>query len=402
MNVGEKRIAAVFVAPAVRWALVTLGMMLVSVNGALALGAEKAARKIAANEPNVSLAPYVWKCSGSGPAVRAEATMPGAYLKVVFQNSPTLGLIVDGTANQGCPAASMPVVEYSVDDGPFKIVPLTKQGEIYTLPLAEGLDGATPHRLELYFRAADLFQNRWRASTAHLRIAGIELAADGSLLSCPQRSKRAIGFGDSIFEGVGVDGLFTSWQLLGVSNARATWFPIVCAGLDCEYGQLGAGGQGMATKLMAMPPLPETWDHYDAATSRLAGKLLLPEPDYVFCGMGTNDFQQDISRPIDITKDYTRWLTAVRAACPNARIFCVVPPLGWHAAEIQAAVAARHKADDRRVHLIDTAPLRSAFRSGNKPTRLAYDGVHPTIYANALLGSLIAVEVQKVLDSDGR
>jgi hypothetical protein len=401
MNFGERRITAAFSA-IVRLPIATLAVMLVIGVSTLLDAAEKAAKKIGVDDANVSLAPYVWKCSGAGPTARAEATMPGAYLKVVFQNSPTLGLIVDGTANRGCPAASMPVVEYSVDEGPFKIVPLTKQGELYTLPLADGLDGATPHRLAFYFRAADLFQNRWRAPTAHLRIAGMELAAGGSLLPCPQRPKRAIGFGDSIFEGVGVDGLFTSWQLLGVSNARATWLPIVCAGLGCEYGQLGSGGQGMSTKLMAMPPLVETWDHYDAAASRLTGKLLLPEPDYVFCGMGTNDFQQDISRPLDITEDYTRWLTAVRAACPHTRIFCVVPPLGWHAREIQAAVTARHNAGDRRVHLIDTAPLKGEFRTGNKPTRLAYDGVHPSIYANALLGTLIAVEVQKVLNGDGR
>jgi len=380
----------------------TLGVMLVIGAGAVLRGAEEAAKQIAVDDAKIGLAPYVWKCSGAGPAARAEATMPGAYLKAAFQGSTTVGLRIDGTANQGCPAPSMPVVEFSVDEGPLKVVPLTKTGDLYTLSLAEGLDAATPHRFVLYFRAADLFQNRWRGSTAHLRIAGIELAPGGSLLSCPKLPKRAIGFGDSITEGVGVDGLFTSWQLLGVSNARATWLPIVSAGLGCEYGQLGSGGQGMSTTSMAMPPLVETWDHYDAATSRLTGKLLLPEPDYVFCAIGTNDFQQDSSRPLNITKDYTRWLTAVRAACPHARIFCIVPPFGWHAAEVQAAVATRNAAGDGKVHLIDTAPIRAGVRPGNKATILAYDGVHPSLYGNALLGALIAVEVQKALNSDGR
>ncbi len=401
MRCGERRVTAILTAPRVHLAIVTLGVTLVIGAGAVLRGAEGAARQIAINDAKIGLAPYVWKCSGAGPAVRAEATMPGAYLKAVFQGSATIGLMVDGTANQGCPVPSMPVVEFSVDEGPLKIVPLTKAGELYTLPLADGLDPATPHRLAFYFRAADLMQNRWRASTAHLRIAGIELAPGGSLLSCPKQPKRAIGFGDSITEGVGVDGLFTSWQSLGVSNARATWLPIVSAGLGCEYGQLGSGGQGMVTTSMELPPLLQTWDHYDATTSRLTGKLLLPEPDYVFCAMGTNDFlQRDSSRPLNITKDYTRWLTAVRAACPHARIFCLVPPFGWHATEVQAAVAARNAAGDGRVHLIDTAPIRAGFRPGNKATQFAYDGVHPSLYGNALLGVLIAVEVQKVLNSD--
>ena len=55
----------------------------------------------------------------------------------------------------------------------------------------------------------------------------------------PRATEGAIAFGDSITEGVGVDGLFTSWQKLDVNNARETWFPIVCAALDCEYGQPG-------------------------------------------------------------------------------------------------------------------------------------------------------------------
>ncbi len=191
-------------------------------------------------------------------------------------------------------------------------------------------------------------------------------------------------------EGVGADGLFTSWQSLGVNSARAAWFPIVCAALGCEYGQLASGGQGMS-RTIEMPPLTQTWDRYDAATSRLSGGRLLPEPDYIFCGMGTNDFQKDI------TADYTRWLADMRKACPHARFFCVVPPLGLHEEEVRAAVAARNRAGDPRVYLIDTTPLRAAFRVGTGATQLAHDGVHPSMYGHAMLGALIAREVQRTL-----
>jgi hypothetical protein len=56
----------------------------------------------------------------------------------------------------------------------------------------------------------------------------------------------------------------------------ATWFPLVCGGLNCEYGQLGTGGQGMVRPI-EIPPLPQTWDRFDATTSRLTDGLLLPE-----------------------------------------------------------------------------------------------------------------------------
>jgi lysophospholipase L1-like esterase len=348
---------------------------------------------IAADHPNLLWSPYVWKQTGNGGAGRAEAVMPGAYLKAVVQGTTTVGLIVDATANRDCPASSMPVIEYSIDEGGWQVVPLKPRNEVYRHSLADGLALRSPHRVEIYFRAADLTQSRWKSSTAHLSIAGLSADAGASLQTVTARSKKAIAFGDSITEGVGVDGLFKSWQSLEVNNARATWFPFVASALDCEYGQLGSGGHGM-TRTIHLPPLPQSWDRYDAATSRLKDGQLLPEPDYVFCAMGTNDYEKDI------TGDYVVWLTDMRKACPHTRFFCVVPPLGVHQAEIKNAVENRRQAGDPRVYMIETAPLRGAFRAGQGATQLGYDGVHPSEYGQAMLGALIAVEVQKVLDRD--
>ena len=115
--------------------------------------------------------------------------------------------------------------------------------------------------------------------------------------------------------------------------------------------------------------------------------------------MGTNDFRMtaDQREQINITEAYTAWLAAIRKACPRSQFFCIVPPLGWHANEIEAAAAARNRAGDRRVYLIDTAPLSAAFHE-SRATQLAPDGVHPSVYGNALLATLIAVEIQKKLD----
>lgn len=346
---------------------------------------------ITIDRPTINLAPYVWKQSGTGIESRAEAAMPGAYLKVIVAGTTTIGLSIDGVANHGCPAPSMPVIEFSIDEGTFKAVALTRSDGVYVLPLAEGLDAKVPHRVELYFRASDLTQSRWESPKSHLRISGIVVDMGGALLKAPSRPLKAIGFGDSITEGVGVDGLFTSWQLLGVNNARSTWFPFVCAAMGCEYGQLGTGGQGISRGIN-VPSLRETWDRYDPSSSRLTQGLLLPEPDYVFCCHGTNDFDRNI------TADYTGWLADMRKACPNARLFCVIPPLGLHRTEIVATFEARRNSGDRRVHLIETEPLKGDYRIGKGATKVAFDGVHPSQYGNALLGALIAVEAQKVLD----
>jgi len=355
-----------------------------------------AMRTFPVTDANLLLAPYVWKCVGTGASSRAEATMPGAYVKAQVRGTDSVGLLVDGTANAGCSADLMPVVDVSIDGGEFKSTALTARNGVYTLCLAEGLVAGASHRVEIFFRAASLGLNRWRASTARLRIAGLQLAAGGSLHPCQRLPGNALAFGDSITEGVCVEGLCPYYSNLLMNNARATWVPFVCSALQCEYGQLGTGGQGMV-KPIEIPPLPQTWDRYDADTSRLTGGLLLPEPDYVLCCMGTNDYEEKAGQRVhlDIADAYAGWLAAVRGACPKAVIFCIAPPLGWHATEIAAAVA-RRKAEDHSVHFIDTAPLKDKFGVAGA-TQLALDGVHPSVYGNAMLGALIAAEVIKQL-----
>ena len=110
-----------------------------------------------------------------------------------------------------------------------------------------------------------------------------------------------------------------------MNNARETWFPIVCAALDCEYGQAGSGGLGM-TRQLNMPPLRQIWDRHDRETSRLTGGLLLPEPDFVFCSLGTNDFEKDV------TADFIAWLADVRRALP-ARLAVLYRPAAGRAQE---------------------------------------------------------------------
>jgi len=342
---------------------------------------------IAMDDPHLLSAPYVWRHRGQGSGARITATMPGAYLRFTISGSTTVQLLIDGAVNAGCPADSRPVLEFSIDYGPFLVVALTEIDHVYPLTLTAGLDPAAPHRVDCYFRAADLTQQRWTSSRTHLCLAGVLLEEGGTVCPMPARPGLAIGFGDSITEGVGVDGLFTSWQHLAVNNARCTWFPIVSEALGCEYGQVGSGGQGMVVS-RELPALHETWGQYDAAASRLTDGCLLPAPDYVFCNMGTNDFD------CDITEEYTRWLHAVRAACAQARIYAIAPLLGWHSREIAHAVRERQSGGDAQVWYIDTSPFHAAY-SPDHATRLAYDGVHPNLYGNALFAAHILTQVMQ-------
>lgn len=348
---------------------------------------------IPCDDSHILFAPYVWKRNGGGTSARAEATMPGAYLRAEISGSKDLAIAIDGTANAGCPPTSLPTIEYLIDRGEFLPLLLKPINDIYELPMSNDLDPHKSHQLEIVFRAADLTADRWNSPKSHLRIAGLRGDAGIHLEPCARRPHSAIAFGDSITEGVGVDGLFKSWQKLEVNNAHATWFPLVASVLGCEFGQLGSGGHGMTRTTLELPPLGKTWDHYDATTSRLVNGRLEPEPDYIFCALGTNDFD------LNIQDDYVHWLAEMRVVCPNARFFCIVPPLGVHRDEISAAVAIRNETGDPRVHLIDTKSLQNDFTSEHA-TCLAHDGVHPTVYGQAALATLVATEVQKVLDKE--
>jgi len=343
----------------------------------------------------LGLSPYAWKCSGTGATLRAEATFPGAYLKTIVNGTSTIGLVIDGTANNECPPKNMPTIEYSVDGGPFTRVQLTQTGTVYTLPLANGLNADASHKLELNFRAASL-EKRWHASVPNLRIGGISLDDGGTLSRYEMRPKRAIIFGDSVTEGFNVDCQAADGpDWMKCSNAR-TWGHFVSCALDCEYGQLGSSGQGMVNTEINLPPLPETWDRYDgySAISRLTDGLLLPEPDYVFNNMGNNDHA-------DVTSPLVAWAEVVRAACPHSRIFCVVPGSGYHRSEVQAAVAALNQAGDAKVHLIDIPLMNKLVPNVGLPTQGSYDGGHPTMYGQAVFGAGVALEVQKILSTDG-
>lgn len=329
------------------------GIILIGLTAFVA-SASYAVKTIPCDNANIRLAPYVWNVTGSGAAAKAEAAMPGAYFKASVRVTSSLGIVIDGTANAGCPASLLPIIDYSIDDGALQTVQLKQTNGVYTISFAGAgsLSTSVTHKVEVLFRAADVRQNRWTTSASHVRFVGLSVDDGAAMSTTAVRGKNAICFGDSVLEGVGVD----SWNVLGSSNARGSWFPLVCTTLGCEYGQLGSAGQGMVTSGNGVPPLPQTWDRYDAATSRLTNGLLLPEPDYVFCNMGTDEYG------VDITSAYVGWIKSMRAACPNAPIFCVVPPSGAHRDEIQTAARTCYQAGDTKVSVIDTPSLNSLFR----------------------------------------
>ena len=300
--------------------------------------------------------------------------------------------MIDGATNADCPANVLPWLDWSVDRGAVQAKQLSGKS-LYTLPLATGLDKTKPHEVQIWLRAAGLEEHRWTSTADHLRLAGLALDDGATLSDVTLRPKRLIGFGDSITEGVGVEAYFHSWSDITPNNAEKTWVPLLAGALDCEYGQLGSSGLGMS-KPLEVPPLPQSWNFYDAGHSKLQNGLFVPEPDYIFNNLGTNDPDD-----VNIGAIYIQWLADVRKAAPQARLFAVVPLMGKHRDEITAAVKARNDAGDARVYLIDLPELQPWFHYTPDGTALAHEGVHPTGEGHAHFAAHLAMKVQKILDA---
>lgn len=340
----------------------------------------------------VLLSPYTWQNDDG----IAEALMPGAYLRIEASGCPDVGLVLDLSLNQGCPSISMPVVEWSVDKGPMRImqIPVPKDDLTFLLPLADSLTDDTPHIIELHFRAANLCMQRWSNPQTHLRIKAVAIPDTGKLLVPPCRKYNAIIYGDSITEGVGAVKKYTTWEDLSSNRAAASWVAPVCDALNAEYGQLGTGGQGVVISTVSMPALLHSWELYSENCPRLVGGRLSPAPDFIFCAMGTNDNSGDMRHPIDIRDGAFSWLTAVRAASPEAWIFWLVPPLGLHGQEIRDAVAERNSKGDNRVFVVNTDFFKDGFDICEKPSRLADDGIHPNADGIARIAAVTLAVVQ--------
>jgi lysophospholipase L1-like esterase len=352
------------------------------------------------DDPGLLLSPYTWKFEGLGASAIAEACLPGAYLRAAFTGSSYLGLVVDGPGAMACGDGERPIVEISIDHGPFLVKQVAPSGGRYIVDLGLDIDARREHVVDIGFRAGSL-HHRWHSSAPRLRLGGLLLESAGRLLPVPRRPRNAIGWGDSITEGVGADGLFTSWSELHPNRARATWFPLVASALGCEYGQLGSGGQSLTAPVPGgLPALGDSWSVFDVdGGSRLVDGRLHPPPHYIFCNHGTND-------RCDPSDAYHRWLDSMQQAAPAAIVFVVVPINGFWRSEIAAVVAARRASGQLRLHLIDCPELQPMAPARGAPTSLADDGAHPTALGQGMFAAAIAVQaaaaIARETDSSAR
>ncbi|MBQ7524866.1 MAG: hypothetical protein IJT09_00375 [Abditibacteriota bacterium] len=338
---------------------------------------------IPVTDPNVYFSPYTWKTVDNGGETAREAVLPGAYIKVTFKSTATFGLVVDATATRGV-TGEVPVIEYTIDNGPYQSVSLATDKTVYTIPMASGLT-STSHTAVIYLKSSYVRSNRYKTQKGHLIVKGFQVADNGVTAAQSVKPKRLIGYGDSITEGVVIESV-------GGPNARCSWLPMVASALNCEYGQVGIYAIGFSKGADDWPVFQNTWDKYDYTSSRLVNGRFDPEPDYILLSMGTNDPENSA-----FLTAYQAWMVSVRAAAPNAVLVMIVPPSGSHRAQITQAVTA--SSDDNVILIDPTATNDMVSPTQGAATGMAYDGIHPNMYGQGMYAACVAAQMAEKLEA---
>ena len=344
---------------------------------------------------NWLVSPYNWYSDGGGAmqsnnvhagSTYIQAVNPGAYFKCVFSGTSAVATVIETQITNG----NWPVVKWSVDSGAWQSH--TANGSETSITLATGLASAS-HTLLLYFEAADGTADRWTTPIQSIKIANLILDTGAALQTLSadvtQLSKSALFFGDSITEGLYVNGYNGNSTL--VSDSQLSWTYGVAQALGAEYGNVAFGCQGWSVGGCSgsnVPAMPTSWDHYFSNVSRLSTGKLSPIPDYVIVNLGTNDGATNIQSTV------VTWLASIRAAVNTNTPIVLIVPFGQNqAANIIAAAAT---AADSRVFVVNLGTTVSAGMNGTGISRWVADsgGLHPIAAADGWLGAMVAQKIQ--------
>jgi hypothetical protein len=337
--------------------------------------------QIAHNNANVFYSPSNWDDRGTFMS----SANPGAYARLAFSGT-SVGVKVEVAAmvSASLPSGSYPIVRTVIDGVSFADTQLTSSS---TVIVRSGL-AAGAHTLDMYFLAADINNgDRWVTPVNAVRIAGFTLDSGAAVSAVAKRSKTALFFGDSIWEGYLAAGTVTT-QPAG-NNSLLTTVPALAKAFDAEYGTIAFSGQGyQVAGNNGAVAFPSAYAMHSSGRSRLVAGLFSPAPDYIFVQHGTNGTTTQA--------DVQAMIGNLRTAAPNARILMLVPANGRARAQITAAVAA---VTNPAVNLIDIgtgyATGIGAFAGGANLYSL--DGLHPNPLSNALVGAANVRVVQSAL-----
>lgn len=339
--------------------------------------------------------PYNWYSDGAGSMaannIKASSTYgqsntPGAYLKfkITLATTGNVVLNLDNAHLSTISAGDFPIItvwrelESPVDT---QLSGTSTQA----ITLASSLAAGT-YQFVVGFKACgiDGGGDRWSTPRLSVKITGLTVPSDATMVAPVLRTDRAIIIGDSITEG-GLN--LSSTPGTAAQDAMYTWAHFLGAALDAEVGIIGFSSQGFeVTGAGGVPALSTAYDDYSSGRSRLVTGAFSPVPDWVAVAHGANDAIGG-----SLTTAIGTVLSSIRTAAGTAAPIYVLVPFNSYARSNFTGASL-----PSNTRLIDVAS------DGNDGSHLFYypgnaTPLHPTVYGSAYL----APRLQKLIERRG-
>ena len=334
--------------------------------GAQALPAEGTAARAAIAPDNAGLfySPYNWLVTPSA----AKTVNAGAYFRTRINATRTcqIGLSVG-------PATPYSQAYARLDGGPWQeYVPKAAGAQTWALTMPSPTTSPN-HLLEFVVKSTTETQDRWNGQATAVQFTGLTLDPGATLTLPPARKYRFLLFGDSITEGVRVNGFSGIPNDTDRNDATLDYAYPLGELLDAEVGVVGFGATGMtAGGSGGVPALPASYRQLWSGQAR----AFSPVPDLVIYNEGTNEPSAARAAMLAAFTKVVQGIgdtgtTNTSAGLNGTRHLILRPFNGAQSANLSAVAASFHSAN---VVYGDT----TGFWSSED----ASDGLHPYAYAH--------------------
>jgi hypothetical protein len=265
--------------------------------------------------------------------------------------------------------------------------------------MVSGLSTASHRYLIQFIGANQAVGNSWSGTAAQTKVTSIQFDT-GSTISAPTiRPNTCLIFGDSYLQAYyGGSQAGAYYTFVDFTTSWPRW---VASALNCEYGQIGVGGQGWTNSGQGgYPAFTGSWDHYDSTHAR----NLTTAPNYLIVAQGTNDHIGSWTTG-QVDAAVTGWLAAMRATAGWGSVptYILKPFSDASDASNHNQVAASTTAyssanSDTHLFLIDIGTEYTAclpFSGG--ATWCSADGLHPLAVYHGGIASLVINRIDSFL-----
>ncbi len=329
---------------------------------------------LAINNSSFIWSPYNFNVT-SGSAITTSA---GAYLRANFSGT-SFTFVLDNSNLSGL--ANTPILRWSIDNGAWQNSTLSFGSN--TLSLATGLSN-TSHDFEFVVNSTDPTNvDRWNIPLSAVKITKIFVDGGKTINSISRRPKNLFVLGDSIVE--------------NFNQGQGGWSWLLGEPLNAEFGIVGNGYQGWCQSTPGnVPPLftpsddtNSAWNKYYSGQSRLSGGALLPSPDFIINNHGQNDLSFG-SSDSSVISSVTGWLSQIRTAAPNAKIYITIPFGQGKSTAITSGVNLYKNTNtsDINVKIINLGNIGFGT-SMTSATAYTNDGIHPSTLGNSRIAPII-------------